>query len=161
MQHKAEVADTQFGTARIFAFCDCFDKAKRVRDAATRLREEQHTPELSELDEDFTTRYRAMIARHEREFEDLFAHLDYLIRTLKQKAAGQRLTADAKRKRNDAINATLIIEKVSKSAVSPKARDNVIHALSPRAKRLTVPYRPTRRGMGGSPPAFQPSPPGK
>jgi hypothetical protein len=142
-RRKDETANVQLETARVLAMCQKFEEAIETRNAAQALKADDQTPELQAIDSDFSTRYRALIARHETEFQDLFQHLNSLIQALKDRAQGQRTVANAQLKTQNAANARMIIESVSRHAVSTVARDKVIQAFSP---RTTQRYPPSQSG---------------
>jgi hypothetical protein len=128
LKRKAEIVDAQLGTARILALCQKFGEAIEVRNAAQKLRDDDQTPELTQIDREFATHFRIMIRRHETEFQNLLTHLNSVVSALKHTADGQKLTAEAVLRKKNAVNATRIIESVSQSPVSPAARDKVIQA---------------------------------
>jgi hypothetical protein len=133
-RRKAEHAQVELRTACVLAMCDKFDAAIETRNRAQSLLTDDRTPPLRRLDADFTAQYRAMIARHEVEFRDLFAHLNSLIQALKGRAEGQRSAAHAVLQTQNATDRKRLIEKVVQSQVSPTGRERVIHAFSPRSR---------------------------
>jgi hypothetical protein len=136
MRRKAEAVEAQLGTARILAMCQKFEQAIEARDAAQRLRDDNQTPELVRIDVEFADRFRALIRRHEIEYQNLFTHLRSVIEVLKRKADTRKLTAQALLKKRNAFNAPKIIESVSQSPLSPAAREKVLQTYSPRSKSI-------------------------
>jgi hypothetical protein len=151
-----EAVEVQLGAARVLAMCQKFCEAIVARDAAQALLVNDETDELRAIDADYAGRYRAMITRHEGEFQDLSVHLNSLMRALNDRAQRERSVAHAHLQAQNASNARMIIESVSENAVSAVARERVIQAFSPR--RSAAP-RSRSRGSSGSSPSRTETPP--
>ena len=135
MRRTTEVANARLSTARILAMCNQFENAIEVRDSAQRLIDSEKTSRVRQIDIDFAKRYRKMTARHFSEFQYLHKHLTSLMDTMREKVKAQKLTAEADLMMEEARNASLIIQTVSKEALSPVAKENVIRAFSPRGQK--------------------------
>jgi hypothetical protein len=131
---RAEDAQIDLRTACVLAMCAKFDEAIETRNRARSLLADDRTPKLRQIDADYARQYRAMMARHEIEFRDLFAHLNSLIQALKDKAEGQKSAAYAILQTQNADDRNRLIEKVVQGPVSQAGRERVIHAFSPRSR---------------------------
>ena len=129
-----ELAQTSFGTARLLAMCEMFDKAIEIRNNAQEHANDNNSPELQKIDREFTDRFQQMTKRHFAEYQYLHKHLKSLMRTLRERANAQRKTAEANLQVEQAQNTTLILETVVKEGVSPKAKESLIQTFSPRSK---------------------------
>ncbi|OHT05721.1 hypothetical protein TRFO_05887 [Tritrichomonas foetus] len=129
-----EKAQASYGTARILAMCDMYDKAIELRNNAQEAAADINSPELQKIDIEYTDRFQHMTKRHFAEYQYLHRHLKALMRTLRERANAQRKTAEANLQVEQAQNTTLILETVVKEGVSPKAKESLIQSFSPRSK---------------------------